>query len=289
MNSINGLSTFSEFDIFNRIKFYNKNHIYKIDGTPTSISVTRFLNLFTPVFDRDAKALAVAKRNNVDIQTVIAEWEYEKEIACLRGTILHNYIDNYLHNKIIPISTEEIAKLCNNNEKEIESFMLKIAKLVIQFESFYSYYSDRFTPLKSEFVVGDIEDTQICGTIDNLSLCKREDVVYIIDYKTNKKFTEKNNFNSFLTGPVSYLEDTKLNVYGLQLGMYKYILEKYTSLKVKCLIVWFNENNSSYKLYTPPIFNDEIKLMISHYKNPLAKALETKVSGIEEYIESIAD
>ena len=93
-----------QFDIFNRIKFYDKNHTYKIDGEITSSSVTRFLNLFTPFFDRDKIALNVAKKNNVDLQTVLNEWEYEKEVACLKGTIFHNYIDKYLHNKIIPVN-----------------------------------------------------------------------------------------------------------------------------------------------------------------------------------------
>ena len=59
------------FDVFNQIKFYSKNHTYKINGEIAASSVTRFLNLFSPPFDRDKIALNVAKRNNVDIQTVL--------------------------------------------------------------------------------------------------------------------------------------------------------------------------------------------------------------------------
>jgi ATP-dependent exoDNAse (exonuclease V) beta subunit len=282
------LSDLTKFDIFNRIKFYEKNHTYKIDGELTSSSVTRFLNLFSPPFDRDAIAKNIAKRNNVDLQTVLNEWEYEKDIACLKGTIFHNYIDNYLHNKIIPVNKEEILQFYKGSEPNAQEFMIKIAKLVLQFESFYEYYNKRFIHFKSEFVVGDINDTRICGTIDNLSLCRETDTLFIIDYKTNKKFTEKNSFGKYLTGPVSYLEDTKLNVYGLQLHMYKYIVEKYTDFKVKCLIVWFNENNDTYKLFTPPDLSKEIVSMVDFYKNK-DSLLTTKVTEIEDYITSIAD
>lgn len=277
-----------QFDIFNRIKFYDKNHTYKIDGEITSSSVTRFLNLFTPFFDRDKIALNVAKKNNVDLQTVLNEWEYEKEVACLKGTIFHNYIDNYLHNKIIPVNKTEILEFYKGDETATDAFMIRVAKLILQFEKFYKYYNEKFIHFKSEFVVGDISDTRICGTIDNLSLCRETNDLYIVDYKTNKKFTEKNTFGKFLTGPVSYLEDTKMNVYGLQLHMYKYIVEKYTDFKVKCIIVWFNENNETYKLFTPPDLSEEIINMINFYKNKNS-TIVTCTSAIENYIESIAD
>lgn len=277
-----------QFDIFNRIKFYGKNHTYKIDGEITSSSVTRFLNLFTPFFDRDKIALNVAKKNNVDLQTVLNEWEYEKEVACLKGTIFHNYIDNYLHNKIIPVNKTEILEFYKGDETATDAFMIRVAKLILQFEKFYKYYNEKFIHFKSEFVVGDISDTRICGTIDNLSLCRETNDLYIVDYKTNKKFTEKNTFGKFLTGPVSYLEDTKMNVYGLQLHMYKYIVEKYTDFKVKCLIVWFNETNDTYKLFTPPDLSEEIINMINCYKNK-NNTIVTCTSAIENYIESIAD
>ena len=277
-----------QFDIFNRIKFYDKNHTYKIDGEITSSSVTRFLNLFTPFFDRDKIALNVAKKNNVDLQTVLNEWEYEKEVACLKGTIFHNYIDNYLHNKIIPVNKTEILEFYKGDETATEAFMIRVAKLILQFEKFYKYYNEKFIHFKSEFVVGDVLDTRICGTIDNLSLCRDTNDLYIVDYKTNKKFTEKNTFGKYLTGPVSYLEDTKMNIYGLQLHMYKYIVEKYTDFKVKCLIVWFNENNDTYKLFTPPDLSQEIVSMIDFYKNK-DNTIVTCTSAIENYIESIAD
>lgn len=146
----------NKFDVFNRIKFYSKNHTYKIDGELTSSSVTRFLNLFSPPFDRDAIASNVAKRNNVSLQTVLDEWEYEKDVACMKGTIFHNYIDNYLSNKINPLNKEEILSYFKNDETKANEFYLKISKLIIQFESFYEYYSKNFIYFKSEFVVGEI-------------------------------------------------------------------------------------------------------------------------------------
>jgi len=276
----------SKFNIFNRIKFYSKNHTYKIDNELTSSSVTRFLNLFTPFFNRDKIAFNIAKKNNVSLQTVLNEWEFEKDVACMKGTIFHNYIDNYLCNKINPLNKEEIITFFKGDEKLTNEFYIKISKLILQFDSFYEYYSKRFVHFRSELVVGDVDDTRICGTIDNLSLCRDTNTLYIIDYKTNKKFTEKNTFGKYLNVPIGH---TKMNVYGLQLHMYKHIVEKYTDFKIKCLIVWFNENNDTYKLFTPPDLTGEIGAMLDFYKNSDSKTLSTKVSAIEDYIMSLAD
>ena len=285
MNNFNIL----DLNKFNAIKFYGKNHTYKINNEVCPLSVTRFLNLFTPDFDRDKIAAHCARRDNVSVEEVIKKWEFEKDIACIKGTIFHNYVDNFLANKVIPIDRTAIKEFCDvHQDPSVEDKLLNnVAKLIIQFEEFYSYYNQNFYHLKSEFVTGDIEDTRICGTIDNLSIRKRDNKLFIFDYKTNKDFTTKSKYNNKLKYPVEHLDDTKLNVYGLQLSIYKYFIKKYTNLEPECVVVWFNEKNVSYKLYDIPLLDKEVYSMFEHYKNANT-TFTTLTSAVENYILSIA-
>lgn len=284
MNQFNILS----LSKFNDIKFYGKNHTYKIKDLICPLSVTRFLNLFVKEFDKLTIAKRCANRDGVDVSDVIAKWDMEKDLSCIKGTLFHQYIDNYLARKIMPVDNSSIDEFCktHNAEDIKQNFLNNIAKLVIQFEKFYEYYNKNFAFIKSEFVVGDISDTLICGTIDNLSLNLINNTLTIIDYKTNKDFTIKSKYGDKLMYPVQHLDNTKLNVYGLQLSIYKYIIEKYTQHKTELLIVWFNENNDTYKLFTPPNLDSEVASMIEYYKED--KKHNTLTTSTEEYIESLA-
>ena len=45
------------------------------------------------------------------------------------------------------------------------------------------------------------------------------------------------------------LEDCDLELYSLQLGLYKYIIEKNVPIKLgKSYIVWYSHNNDNYKI-----------------------------------------
>ena len=59
------MNIIKELSIFNRITFYEKNHSYAIDNTPTGApSVTRLLKRFKKEFKKEEAADRVAKRYN---------------------------------------------------------------------------------------------------------------------------------------------------------------------------------------------------------------------------------
>ena len=126
----------SIFDIFNKIKFYGKDHTYKINNAPAVLSVTRFLNLFAPDFDRDKIAKNVANKQGVDVQTVIKQWEYEKDVACVKGTLFHNYVDNYLSKRIMPLDKSSITAIIKDKEAQ-DKFYKDFTRIILQFQSFY--------------------------------------------------------------------------------------------------------------------------------------------------------
>jgi ATP-dependent exoDNAse (exonuclease V) beta subunit len=279
------------FEVFNSIKFHSKDHTYKVNGEVTPLSCTRFLNLFVPEFDRDNIAKQVAKRNNVHVDQVISEWTFEKDVACFKGTLLHNYIDNYLNKKIMPLDKNSVNKFFNNDELRANEFLCKVAKLILQFHKFYEeYYRDNFIYLKSEFVVGDVEDTNICGTIDNLSICKQTNKLFIIDYKTNKKIDNKTKYTNLLKCPIQHLENTKYNIYNLQTSFYRHIIEKYTSIPTDSFVVWFNENNDSYKIIKQQDMISNVVDMINYYKNNDSnRTIPTLTTATEDYIASLGE
>lgn len=287
--NINNNFSLLDLEKFNSIKFHEKNHTYKINDEVCPLSVTRFLNLFIPDFDSKKMATHCAKKDGVDVQDVLRKWEYEKDIACTKGTIFHNYIDNYLSNKILPIDREEINNLCERyQDKNIENILLtNLAKIILQFEKFYEYYIKSFYHVKSEFVVGDIDDTKICGTIDNISVSRDTGEIFIIDYKTNKKYTTRNNYGTKLMYPVQHLDECKHNIYSLQTSIYSYIIEKYTNIKPQIMVVWFNEANDTYKTYTSHVMKQEVESLIDHYKSTLITKMNTLTTNIENYILSI--
>lgn len=290
MNKKNITKAFNilSLDKFNDIKFYGSNHTYKINNEICPLSVTRFLNLFIKEFDKVNIAKRCAQRDGVDVHEVLSKWEMDKDLSCIKGTLLHHYIDNYLARKILPVDETLINNFCKqyNSEDIKQEFLKSLAKLIIQFEKFYTFYTQNFAFIKSEFVVGDVSDTRICGTIDNLSLDLNTNMLTIIDYKTNKDFTTKNKYGDKLLYPIQHLDNTKLNVYGLQLSIYKYIIKKYINCDINLLIVWFNENNDTYKLFTPPNLDAEVVDMMNYYKQD--KKHTTLTTSTEEYIESLS-
>lgn len=244
------VSTLDTFQKFNRIKFYEAGHKYLIDGKEAPLSVTRLIGLFSPIFEREKIAKNIARSSKQDVSVILNKWEYEKDLACAKGNIFHNYVDNYLANKVCNIDFTEAHSIIDKPLDRIY-FYETVDKLKIQFDDFYhNFYKNKFLHLKSEFVVGDLDDTNICGTIDNLSINKETGNLTILDYKTNKKIDTTSKYNSSFAPPIDHIPHCKLATYSLQIGIYKYIIEKHTSFKVDTgYIVWFNENNDTYQIF----------------------------------------
>jgi len=70
----------------------------------------------------------------------------------------------------------------------------------------------------------------------------------IWDWKTNKDFTFEMK-SRYLLNDLCTLEDCDMEIYSLQLELYKYIIEKIIGIKLgKSYIVWFSHNNDSYQI-----------------------------------------
>ena len=109
-------------------------------------------------------------------------------------------------------------------------------------------------------------DFDICGMIDQLFYNKKSGMLELWDWKTNEKIDTESKYK--LLSPISHISQAKLDVYSLQLSLYKLIVQKNTNLKLgDSYLVWFNESNDSYKIYKCHDYQNEVKLMIDHFKS----------------------
>jgi hypothetical protein len=236
LNKIKSLSK------FNAIKFIEDEHLYLINNKKATGSITKVISDSKPKFDTDKWSNYKAKQRNISQQEILKEWETSSKFSTHLGTILHSYAENYWFNKIKKYDQEKVKSIFGVEEhKRMHDILASFIK------SFHSLYNQltHLTPIRAELVVGDIDHTNICGTIDLLAFNSELNGFEIYDYKTNKKFTRSSNYNERFTNPIlSHLDVCDLNSYSLQQSLYKYIIEKHTDIKiVACNLIWFNREN----------------------------------------------
>lgn len=257
------MNIIKELAIFNRVTFVEKNHSYLIDGQPSnSPSVTRLLKKFKKEFDKEAAAVRVAKRMRVSTKQVLADWELNNLYSTTIGSMLHKYIENYYCNKRVEFE----GKFDGLGFDEKKMIAENLPKLIGYFQNFYNDYSHLLC-VKNEIVLGDVDDTRVCGMSDMLCYNTQTDELEIIDYKTNKRMEQKSKYGGILLYPFDDMPEGELNEYTIQLNTYKYFIEKHTNLKIgQMRIIWFNVCNDNYHVYNLEDIQPKIKLMFNQFK-----------------------
>jgi len=236
------LNQIKKLNKFNCIKFIDSEHKYLINGVHTKGSITKVLSDCKLPFDTDKWSKYKAEQRGVEQQVVLDEWALNAKFSTHLGTLLHSYIENYWFNKIKKYDQEEVIKLFGNDEHSRMRTIL--GNFVKTFNGMHKNMHD-IIPIRSELIVGDVDNTQVCGTMDLLAYNTTLNAFEIYDYKTNKKFTHSNPYNEKYTNPiVSHMDVCDLNHYSLQQSLYKYIIEKYTDIRIaNCYLLWFDREN----------------------------------------------
>jgi hypothetical protein len=189
-------------------------------------------------------------------------WDYENHHATYEGSTLHDFIENYISNKVKPIpkvSPEGILF------EEIEPTFNVMKN---HFLNFYndSITSGRLIPIKSEFIVGD-EELMLCGMVDQIFWNVKYQCLQIWDWKTNTELRMKNDFGNKMKHSLWFLDDCEFNHYSLQLSIYKKLIEKNTNLKFgDSYLVWFNELNDNYKIIKTDDYSNYVDKMFKQLK-----------------------
>ncbi len=228
-----------------RISFDPIEHRYFIDGNPDTISVTQLIDKFFPDFDAPYWAPIKASQRGISTEDILAEWEAKRNDSAIKGTALHEAIENYYQNKSYVTNSAEFR----------------------QFIAFKQRYSGMI-PFRSEWRIFD-EDLLVAGTID--MVYKKEDgSLYMFDWKRSEKVvrsdgTIKNDNYQFAYGELSHLGDNSYNRYCLQQNIYKAILEKRYKKKISSMnLLVMHEIYDRYHHIPIPNMDKEVNYIFSY-------------------------
>lgn len=234
---------------FGDFKFFEEDHHYEYKGQRVGISVTRLIEEYCNEFDAETIAEKVAAKENKTIQEVLNEWEYKNKFACEKGSTCHEYAQSLW-------SGNEYNELLFDGSME---YINAVNKIQNQAKQFYKDYQDRLEHLADEFVIGS-EEYDIASAIDHIFINKLTGGLVLVDYKTNSDIHKSEKYAKNMKVPLTHLKDFTLNHYYIQLSIYKYLVEKYTSLKFEeMFIVYFSENIDNYEIIPVPYLYKEVK------------------------------
>ena len=187
------------------IIFNEDPHIYYLEDKPDEIftSVTQLCKKYRADKDFVKIAKTYAKKNNLNKKHVKAEWDKKAELGSHRGNSVHAYAESLV--------TGVPSKL----HKQYENYYKQIK---IRFKRQFKHSDE----LISEYIVG-LLDAKKAGMIDLLQ--REKNIINIIDWKTNETIKVYNKFQK-MKSPFEKLDDCDLNIYKLQLNIYRYILIK---------------------------------------------------------------
>ena len=254
------MNIFLELAKFNHIKYFDEPHKYYI-GEQELISGTTFVGLYKPKFESLMMAKSSAKKKGVEPEELLADWDMKKVIASTRGTLFHAYAENYLNNKIFPYDASLATKIMAEQDL-IKDIYQACVTLWMQF---YQDSSTTLIPIKSELVIGD-EDWGISGMIDQLYWNSKMEEYQIYDWKTSKEIRDKSKYGKRMKAPVAFLPDCEITSFGLQLSLYKLIIEKKTNIKIgRMYVIHVHENLERYQIIQIPDYTQYVMLMIEDH------------------------
>ncbi len=235
--------------VFGDFKFFEENHTYTYKDKPISIGATGLIGQYCNEFDAESVAEKVAEKEGKSVQEILDEWEYKNKFACEKGSTCHEYAQSLWSGE------EWKVKLFDNSEE----YRKAVAKIMYQANDFCQDYINRLEHLADEYVIGS-EEYDIASAIDHLFINKLTGGLVLVDYKTNSDIHKNEKYAKNMKVPLTHLKDTTLNHYAIQLSIYKYLVEKYTGLKIEeMFIVYFSENIENYEIIDVPYLYKEVK------------------------------
>jgi hypothetical protein len=195
---------------FSQIVFDAEKHRYYLDGKELT-GVTKYLSQFQVPFDRESAALRVANREVRSVDSILAEWNANYKASIELGIKVHQHIKDTLDDKL---SFTDPFLSFNDEIPEIQAF-----------NRVWSRFKDAVEVISKEWIVGDA-DLGMAGTIDLFLFSHVTGQCHIWDWKTGK-FDTSNQWQNLLP-PFHNFDASKLNIYSLQISLYRLIVERNT-------------------------------------------------------------
>ena len=236
-----------QLNCFNDIQFDfdPKLHRYTYQKEPF-ISVTRFIQQFHKPFEQDYWSKVKADQSGVTQDVILAEWKKLNDYANEVGTDTHQWIEDYFNQiwKPLPVNTDVIHR-------------------INKFNKIYAKQLHKLEPLKFEVRVFSPK-WKIAGMIDSLFIYRGK--IYILDWKTNKDFTDDSHQKGTYEKLLAPFQDhfkNHLNEYSIQLSLYSLILEEWGFQVGGAYIVHIGPGDEDAELYKVIDMRDNLKLFLN--------------------------
>ena len=247
-------------ETFKDFKFFEKDHHYEFKGKRVGISATRLIEEYANEFNQQEIAEKVAIKDNKTIQEVLSEWEYKNKFACEKGTTCHEFAQSLW-------SGEEYNELLFDGSTE---YINAVNKIQCQAKQFKKDYQEILEHLFDELPIGS-EEYDIASCVDHLFYNKLTGGIVLVDYKTNSILKGYNDdaknrrYTKKMKIPLNKIEDDSLHHYYIQLSIYKFLIEKYTGLKIdEMFIVYFSENIDNYEIIEISYLKKEVEEILEN-------------------------
>ena len=258
-----------ELQYFKGIEFHEEQHFYTLNDHRFGISATSLIETYAQEFDSDSISQMVANKRGISQKEVLDEWKKENEFSCIKGSCIHLKAQSLWMGTNYEIDYNTIDDNIDKDRLKKEYDIM--SKQAI---NFYNDYKDMYDMIQDEFIVWS-KEFDIAGSIDGIMYNKNTQQCCILDFKSNKDLQFKSKYRKKMKVPLHELDDVNGQHYYIQLSIYKYLIEKYTNIKVdELFIVYFNINSDNYEIIPIPYLYEEVrKILELRRANKMAKML----------------
>lgn len=183
-----------------QVAFDEKTHTYTVGGRRMR-SASELVAMIKPKFDKAEAALSgwrVGAKPGWRKRT-LAKWDAEKEAACAKGKSVHAEAERVA---LDPAKAESDAGL----------------------PGWIKRHSDKLFCEATEWRLAWPE-LHFAGTVDAVCYSRVTRMRHVFDWKTNKRFRDRNKFGEKLKAPFDDLDDCELHCYSVQVGLYRLLVK----------------------------------------------------------------
>ena len=246
-----------ELQYFKGVEFHENQHFYTLNDYKFGISATSLIETYGQEFDSDNISQMVANKRGISQQEVLDEWKKENEFSCIKGSCIHLKAQSLWMKENYEIDYNTIDDTIDKSRLKKEYDIM--SKQAI---NFYNDYKDMYDMIQDEFIVWS-KEFDIAGSIDGIMYNKYTHQCCILDFKSNKDLQFESKYHKKMKVPLHKLDDVNGQHYYIQLSIYKYLIEKYTNIKVdETFIVYFNINADNYEIIETPYLIKEVKKIL---------------------------
>lgn len=209
------------------------------------MSVSEVLRSVKPHFDAPAHALRVAERDGLTVEDVLEQWDRTRNEALERGTEIHKAMDAWHRTRDMDAVPSEFRYVARKVEELLPPNGFRCVERIV--------YD------KTAFVAGTMD---LLIRMSHSMGAQWE----IWDYKTNREFTTRSKYGDKMSAPCGLLEHCDLNVYSLQLWLYRLMCESH-GLRISAMTIVHIDHDGNVKPYRAKNLEPYAQALLRQFAN----------------------